>query len=183
MFSINRLINKKGWFAISFLVITLDQITKHWAVVSLQYGEPKAFLPYFNFTLLHNYGAAFSFLSDAGGWQRWFFGVVAFAVSLLLIMWIAKLHSSKKWELAGLAFILGGAIGNLYDRIVLGYVVDFVDWFYPAAEGCLPFFYARAELQTCHWPAFNIADAAILLGVFLLLMDMLFFSQNTEQGN
>lgn len=172
---------KSIWFAIAIVVFVLDQLTKNWAAGALEYSEPQAFLPFFNFTLLHNYGAAFSFLSDAGGWQRWFFGVIAFAVSAFLVVWIIKLDRSKKIELAGLAFVLGGALGNLYDRIVLGYVIDFVDWFYPSAGSCLPFFYGRAELQTCHWPAFNIADAAILFGVFLLIIDMLFFNRSKLQ--
>lgn len=179
---LNNLKQKWLWFFLAFVILVLDQITKAWAAGSLVYAEPNAFLPFFNFTLLHNYGAAFSFLSDAGGWQRWFFGFIALAVSLFLVVWIAKLETKKKIELAGLSFILGGAIGNLYDRITLGYVIDFIDWFYPTVNSCIPFFYARQELQTCHWPAFNIADAAILLGVFLLFIDM-FFNQKNQKEN
>jgi len=167
---------------LALFILVIDQFTKKWAVSSLTYSEPSAFLPFFNFTLLYNYGAAFSFLSDAGGWQRWFFGVVALCVSVLLLVWIARLERNKKVELLGLAFILGGAIGNLYDRVLLGYVVDFIDWFYPTSQSCLPFFYARLDLQTCHWPAFNIADAAILLGVALLLFDT-FFKKDDKQDN
>ncbi|MFT6388352.1 MAG: signal peptidase II [Cellvibrionaceae bacterium] len=174
-----RLFKQKSlWLCLALVVFIFDQVTKNWAASVLAYSDPQSFLPFFNFTLLHNYGAAFSFLSDAGGWQRWFFGIVAFAVSILLIVWICKLERSKKIELAGLSLVLGGALGNLYDRIVLGYVIDFVDWFYSSAESCLPFFYGRPELQTCHWPAFNIADSSILLGVSLLIVDMLFFNQN-----
>ena len=83
--------------------------------------------------------------------------------------------------MAGLALILGGAIGNLWDRIILGHVVDFVDWFYPSSGSCLPFFYNRPELQTCHWPAFNIADSVILIGVGLLIIDM-FTQKPAEKG-
>lgn len=173
---------KAIYLIVALVVFLIDQLTKSWAVSSLNYSEPSSFLPFFNFTLLYNYGAAFSFLSDAGGWQRWFFGGVAAAISMLLLVWIARLDRYKKIELSALAFILGGAIGNLYDRVWLGYVVDFIDWFYPASDSCLPFFYARPDWQTCHWPAFNIADAAILLGVALLLFDA-FFTKNDQQGD
>ncbi len=87
------------------------------------------------------------------------------------MVWIIRIERTKKLELSALTFVLGGAVGNLYDRVLLGYVVDFIDWFYPATQSCLPFFYARLELQTCHWPAFNIADACILIGVTALLVD------------
>lgn len=170
---------KSYYFLMVGVIFVLDQITKNWAVSSFSYAEPNSFLPFFNFTLLYNYGAAFSFLSDAGGWQRWFFASLATAVSILLVVWILRLERTKKLELFALTFILGGAIGNLYDRILLGYVVDFVDWFYPATQSCLPFFYARLELQTCHWPAFNVADACILIGVTSLIVDT-FLSGSTS---
>ncbi len=173
---------KAIWLLVAFGIFCLDQVSKQWAVAALDYSQPQTFLPFFNFTLLHNYGAAFSFLSDAGGWQRWFFGIVALVVSIFLVIWILRLERHKKLELAGLTLILGGAIGNLYDRISLGYVVDFVDWFYPSANSCLPFFYARLDMQTCHWPAFNIADSAILAGVFLLVIDM-FFGKKEEESS
>jgi signal peptidase II len=162
---------KSPYFLVVVVIFVLDQITKNWAVSGLSYSEPNDFLPFFNFTLLYNYGAAFSFLSDAGGWQRWFFASLAFAISSLLVVWIIRLERTKKLELSALTFVLGGALGNLYDRVLLGYVVDFIDWFYPATQSCLPFFYARLELQSCHWPAFNIADACILIGVTALLVD------------
>ena len=149
-----------------------------WASSSLVYAEPLPFLPYFNFTLLHNYGAAFSFLADAGGWQRLLLGGVALVVSVFLIIWILCVKANKKVELAGLCFVLGGAVGNLWDRVFLGYVVDFVDWFYVTeTSDCLPFFYSIFSTSSCHWPAFNIADASILLGVGLLLVDMFFFDK------
>ena len=138
-------------------MIALDQISKHWVSAALTYGEPVVFTPFFNFTLLHNPGAAFSFLSDAGGWQRWFFTVVAAVVSVVLVIWLARV-SEKRYEALALALILGGAIGNLYDRVVLGYVVDFIVVHY----------------QDYYWPAFNIADSAITVGAALLILDMLF---------
>jgi signal peptidase II len=172
---------KIPYFLVVVTILVLDQITKNWAVSGLSYSEPSSFLPFFNFTLLYNYGAAFSFLSDAGGWQRWFFATLAFSISILLVVWIIRLERTKKLELIGLTFVLGGALGNLYDRVSLGYVVDFVDWFYPATQSCLPFFYARLELQSCHWPAFNIADACILLGVMALLVDTFLTRTPSEQ--
>jgi signal peptidase II len=171
---------KSPYFLVVAVIFVLDQITKNWAVSDLSYAEPNDFLPFFNFTLLYNYGAAFSFLSDAGGWQRWFFTIVAMAVSVLLVVWIMRLERTKKLELIALTFILGGALGNLYDRVLLGYVVDFIDWFYPASQSCLPFFYARQDLQSCHWPAFNIADACILLGVSALLIDTFLTKDNAK---
>ncbi len=173
---------KSIYFFLAICIFIVDQLTKKWAVSNLIESDPNVFLPFFNFTLLYNYGAAFSFLSDAGGWQRWFFGIVALAVSLLILVWIVRLERDKKVELLGLAFILGGAIGNLYDRVLLGKVVDFIDWFYPTSQSCLPFFYPRQDLQTCHWPAFNIADAAILLGVTLLLFDTFFKKDEKQDG-
>ena len=115
-----------GWYGLAALMLVLDQLTKMWMSANLNYGETITLTSFFNFTLLHNTGAAFSFLSDAGGWQRWFFGVVAAAVSVVLVVWIARLPRSKMWEACALALILGGAVGNLYDRVMLGYVVDFI---------------------------------------------------------
>ena len=173
--TINQPKKKIFWFGLAVIIIIADQLTKSMATAALTYAEPVVFLPYFNFTLLHNYGAAFSFLSDAGGWQRIFLGVVAFAVSVFLIVWILCIKLERKAEILGLSLVLGGAIGNLWDRIYLGYVVDFIDWFYvTASSDCLPFFYFIFSSQSCHWPAFNIADAAIMLGAACLVVDMLF---------
>ena len=111
-------------------------------------------------TLAHNYGAAFSFLSDAGGWQRWLFTGLSSVVTVVLIVWLLRLTAAEKLTAAALALIIGGAIGNLADRIKHGYVVDFIDVFY----------------RDWHWPAFNVADSAITCGVILLLLDGLFLS-------
>ncbi len=145
-----------GWYGLAALMLVLDQLTKMWMSANLNYGETITLTSFFNFTLLHNTGAAFSFLSDAGGWQRWFFGVVAAAVSVVLVVWIARLPRSKMWEACALALILGGAVGNLYDRVMLGYVVDFIVVHY----------------QRYAWPAFNIADSAICIGAAMLIIDM-----------
>lgn len=152
------------WYGLAFVIIALDQLSKMWVSASLEYGEPIVFTSFFNFTLLHNTGAAFSFLSDAGGWQRWFFGAVALVVSTVLLVWIARLEKHKRWEAFALALILGGAIGNLYDRLVLGYVVDFIVVHYKHHV----------------WPAFNVADSAITVGAGMLLWDM--FANKSGQG-
>ncbi len=145
------------WLWLSVLVIVLDQLTKLWASSDLIYGRPVPLLPSFNLTLMHNTGAAFSFLDSAGGWQRWLFAVIALVVSTVLVLWLRKLTSTQRWLAAALALVLGGAIGNLIDRLYLGYVIDFVDVYY----------------DKWHWPAFNVADSAIFVGVVMLIIDSL----------
>lgn len=145
------------WYALALVVVLLDQASKYWMSANLEYGEPWVLTSFFNFTLLHNPGAAFSFLSEASGWQRWFFAVIAIVVSLVLIVWLARVAASKPLESLALALVLGGAIGNVYDRLALGYVVDFISVHY----------------KNYYFPAFNIADSAISLGAFLLIIDML----------
>lgn len=154
------------WYALALVVIVLDQLSKQWASASLVYGEPVVLTSFFNFTLWHNPGAAFSFLSDAGGWQRWFFTAVAAIVSCVLVVWIARVSVSKRLEAFALTMILGGAIGNLYDRVLLGHVVDFIVVHY----------------QDYYWPAFNLADSAITLGAVLLIGDMLFSKEQTANA-
>jgi len=152
------------WLAVTALVIILDWHTKQLATELLELYRPQAVFPWLNMTLAHNYGAAFSFLSDAGGWQRWFFIVLASGVSLVLLVWLLRLPRSEWLTGLGLALILGGAIGNLVDRIQLGYVVDFVDVYY----------------KDWHYPAFNVADSAITCGVVLLLVDVLLISRREK---
>lgn len=144
------------WYVVAVVVMVLDQASKHAIEAVFDYGETKVFTSFFNFTLAYNTGAAFSFLADAGGWQRWFFAVIAVSASVLLTVWIARTSATNPREAFALAFILGGALGNLYDRIVLGHVVDFIVVHY----------------QDNYWPAFNLADSAICLGAFVLLVDM-----------
>ncbi|WP_222937560.1 signal peptidase II [Spartinivicinus ruber] len=144
------------WLWVSVLVIIIDQLTKAVAVDVLQFRELVPVLPVFGFTLAYNTGAAFSFLSEAGGWQRWFFSVIAVGVSAFLVLWLKKLKQDEHWQAIALALILGGALGNLYDRVVLGHVVDFLLLHY----------------QDNYFPAFNIADTAISLGAVMLIIDM-----------
>ncbi|TQV64524.1 MAG: lipoprotein signal peptidase [Halothiobacillaceae bacterium] len=144
----------RNGLAVALAVIILDQITKLWAVAALGYATPAPVLPSFNLTLMHNPGAAFSFLGDAGGWQRWFFLALATGVSTWLILWMRGLQVHERWTGLALALLLGGAIGNAIDRAYLGHVIDFIDLYWGAY----------------HWPAFNIADAAITVGAILLFV-------------
>lgn len=141
------------FYLISVVVIILDQITKIWADAVLSYREVVEVMPFFNITLAYNPGAAFSFLADQGGWQRWFFAVLAITVSIVLIVWIKKLKEEEYSLGYPLALILGGAVGNVIDRIAYGHVIDFLDVYY----------------QNHHWPAFNIADSAICVGAVLMI--------------
>lgn len=144
------------WYLVAALIIVLDQLSKGWASDALQYS-PRVFTSFFNFTLAHNYGAAFSFLADAGGWQRHFLSGLAIVVSGVIIVWIAKVANDKRWESAALALVLGGALGNVIDRLQHGYVVDFIVVHY----------------QQYYWPAFNVADMAISAGAIMLVLDAL----------
>lgn len=145
------------WLWLSVVVIALDQASKAVAVATLTPGESLGVLPSFNLTLMYNTGAAFSFLSNADGWQRWLFAGIAVVVSVIIVGWLRKLHTGARWQAAALALILGGALGNLWDRLVLGHVVDFLDVYYGQA----------------HWPAFNIADSAIVVGAGMLVIEAL----------
>ena len=150
---------------LSAVIIALDLQTKQLASDNLVLYRPQEVFSWLNMTLAHNYGAAFSFLSDAGGWQRWFFTILATTVSLVLLVWLIKLPRKDWLTGLGLALILGGAIGNLVDRIRLGYVVDFIDF----------------HIGDWHYPAFNVADSAITCGVILLLLDVLLVSLRSKK--
>jgi signal peptidase II len=144
-----------AWLWLSLAVIALDQATKFLSARFLELHERVEVLPVLDFTLLHNTGAAFSLLAGASGWQRWFFIGLAFAVSLMLLVWIWRTPRGEKLLPLALALILGGALGNVIDRIVHGYVVDFIHVHWGAA----------------YFPAFNIADSAITVGAGLLILD------------
>lgn len=157
----------KKWIWLTVFVVILDQVTKIWASAALEMFQPHAFIPMLNFTLMHNEGAAFSFLSSAGGWQRWFFTALAVVVSVFIVIWMKRLPEDDHVQAAGLAFILGGALGNVIDRMMHGYVVDFIDFYYTAESCMIGFVSTRGE---CHWPAFNIADSSIFVGAALLIL-------------
>lgn len=143
------------WLWLSALVVVLDLGTKWLATDLLDYAISVPVLPFFNFTLLHNTGAAFSFLASAGGWQRWFFAALAVAISAMLVKWLASIKDDK-WLAVAIALVLGGALGNLYDRVVLGYVVDFLHFYW----------------ESYHFPAFNVADSAITVGAIMMALDI-----------
>jgi signal peptidase II len=143
---------------IALAVFVADQLTKLWIVNHYQYGASEAVNSFFNLVRVHNFGAAFSFLNNEGGWQRWGFSIFAALVSLVILVWITRLSSQQKLEGLALALILGGALGNLYDRVTLGYVVDFLDFHW----------------SNRHFPAFNIADSAISIGAVFILIDSFF---------
>ena len=144
------------WLAIAALIVVADQLSKSAINASLRLGEVREVTGFFNLVLAHNRGAAFSFLSDAGGWQRLLFIGIAVAATAFIVVMLAR-HSSERLFSAGLALILGGALGNLWDRIVLGHVIDFLD------------FHAFGW----HFWAFNLADSAITVGAALLILDSL----------
>lgn len=146
---------RRGLFGLSALTVLLDQLSKYLASSSLDYALPRPVFSWFNLTLHHNEGAAFSFLSNAGGWQRWFFAALALGVSAGLVWWMRELRRGQLLLGLGLALVLGGAVGNLVDRIMLGYVVDFISVHY----------------QGWFFPTFNIADSAISVGAAFIVLD------------
>lgn len=166
------------WLWVSLLVILADQLGKQAALLFLVQHESVTLLPYFNFSLTFNEGAAFSFLSNAGGWQRWLLSALAIGISGFILAWLRKLDAQEKLLACGLALVLGGAIGNVIDRILYGKVTDFIDWYYHSSNACLPFFYHLSD-ATCHWPTFNLADSAIFLGIVLVLLQTLFNKHQT----
>ncbi len=155
------------WYALALLVIGLDQYTKALASALLDYGRPVEVFFWFDLTLQHNTGAAFSFLSSAGGWQRWFFSGIAVVISTVLVIWLYRMPRSQVMLALSLGLILGGAIGNLWDRLALGYVVDFISVHYAGR----------------YFPAFNIADSAITVGAGLMLLESFLNRPGREEGD
>ena len=142
------------WLALSIVLIALDQWTKQIAATNLQMGQSVTFVSgFWNWTLAHNTGAAFSFLANAGEWAHWFFVVMKIAVSLVLVVLLSKMPRKQWHDALPYALIIAGALGNLIDRFRYGYVIAFIEWYY----------------QTHYWPVFNIADSCIVAGAFLLI--------------
>ncbi|ANC01723.1 MULTISPECIES: signal peptidase II [Pseudomonas] len=155
-----------AWLWLSLVVLVLDQATKLYFDNALTMYQQIVVIPdYFSWTLAYNTGAAFSFLADSSGWQRWLFALIAVVVSAVLVVWLKRLGRNETWLAVALALVLGGAIGNLWDRVVLGHVVDFilVHW-----------------RNTHYFPAFNLADSAITVGAVMLALDM-FKSKKSEE--
>ncbi|MEO3679314.1 signal peptidase II [Rheinheimera fenheensis] len=152
-----QLFKQTGWHLwwLVVLVLLVDQISKQVVIANMQLFDSIDLLPFFNLTYVRNYGAAFSFLSDAGGWQRWFFTIIAVVISAVLAVWLSRNDKNQRKLNLALSLVLAGAIGNLIDRSVYGYVIDFLHLYY----------------QNWHYPAFNIADSAICIGAALLIWD------------
>ncbi|MFD2168093.1 signal peptidase II [Thalassotalea euphylliae] len=167
MFSPSELFSKTAlrWLWLTLVFLVLDQVTKQWVVASFNLYESIPVFPSFNLTYMQNTGAAFSFLADQGGWQRWFFSAVATLASGLFLYWLAKTPASNKVLGIGFALMLSGAMGNLIDRVLFGYVIDFLDFY----------------IGEAHWPAFNIADSAIFVGAALMIIDSFRQETTTEQ--
>jgi len=156
------------WYWLALLTIGVDIATKLWAVSQFRYGPPLQIVPGFlQFTYAENTGAAFSFLADAGGWQRWLFGLIALGFSALVSLWLWRLPAHKRWEPFALGLILGGALGNLWDRVELGYVRDFISVYYGSWS----------------FPVFNVADMAISVGAAMLVIELLFFAEKGGRGS
>lgn len=145
------------WLVLSALVILLDQLSKALVVDHLRYADPHVVLPVFNLTLLYNTGAAFSFLASQSGWQRWLFMGLAVVVSVVLVRWLLTLGRGERWLPTSIALILGGALGNLYDRVAHGYVIDFLQFHW----------------HEHYFPAFNLADSAITVGAIMMAVSLI----------
>ncbi len=145
------------WLWLSLFIVVIDQLSKYWVLTTLSFEIPKTLCPGLNLTLTYNVGAAFSLFSWGDGWQRWLFMLIAIIVSLILIIWLVRLSKQQVRLASGLALILGGAVGNLIDRIYYGYVIDFIDF----------------HIGQWHWYTFNIADTAITIGAGLLILDII----------
>ena len=152
------------WLWISILIIIFDQISKEMALATLQLNQPLPITPFFNLALAFNKGSAFSFLSEASGWQVWFFAAIAFVISVVILFWLAKIPRTNVLNGIALSLILGGAIGNLLDRMIHGHVIDFIQLYY----------------RQWAWPTFNLADSAICVGVILLIVDALQLKSDKE---
>lgn len=153
------------WLWLALLVVVLDLVSKAWVSSTFQYGERLDVLPVFQLTLLHNPGAAFSFLADHDGWQRWFFALIGVVAVAGILVWLGRLKRHETILALGLTLILGGAIGNLHDRLMMGYVVDFLAFHW----------------EYRYFPAFNLADSAITLGAILIGWDLMFGGAHARQ--
>ena len=162
----NKLFTETGlrWLWLTLLCLILDQVTKHWVAGSFELYESVSVFPIFSLTYVHNLGAAFSFLADQGGWQRWFFTAIASIASIVFIVWLAKTPKSQTLISIAFALMLSGALGNLIDRALFGYVIDFLDFHWSGK----------------HFPAFNIADSMIFIGASLMILESFINDENKQ---
>ena len=144
-----------SWLWLTLLWLIADQVTKQLVVSNFDLFQSVNVLPFFNLTYVHNPGAAFSFLADQDGWQRWFFTAIAAIASIVFGVWLAKTPKSHTLLNIAIALMLSGALGNLIDRVLFGYVIDFLDFY----------------IGNKHWPAFNVADSMIFIGAALMIID------------
>ena len=142
------------WLFLAAIIIFMDRDSKIWMMNHLQFGEPVALLPFLNLTLAYNTGAAFSFLHSASGWQHYLLGGLAVVVAIFIITWLARLPRSQYWQCVALSLILAGALGNAWDRMLYGHVIDFVNF----------------HVGDWHFAIFNVADSAICVGAFMLIV-------------
>lgn len=154
-----------AWLWLTAIVIIIDQLTKYWTVQSLALYESYEVFSFFHFTYAQNYGAAFSFLGNAGGWQKYLFTSIALIVSIYLVYLLQRNSAEKHWLNVAWALILAGALGNVIDRIIFGYVVDFLDF----------------NLGFYHWPIFNVADSAICIGAVMIILESFFTTDSTTE--
>ncbi|MFP1743351.1 signal peptidase II [Lonsdalea quercina] len=154
------------WLWLALVVLVVDLGSKQWVMSHFQLGESLPLIPFFNLTYAHNPGAAFSFLADKDGWQRWFFAVIALAITAALLVLMYRSSASQKLNNIAYAMIIGGAVGNLTDRLVHGYVIDFVDFY----------------INDWHYPIFNIADAGICIGALLIVLEGFFVSSEKKKA-
>jgi signal peptidase II len=152
------------WLWLSLVVLAADQYSKHWIVEHLYYTEEIVLHPLLTVTRLHNRGAAFSFLADASGWQHWLFVGLGVSVSIGILLWLRRLRR-QPWLAAALALLLGGALGNVIDRVRFGYVVDFI----------------LVHYEQWSWPAFNVADSALTVGAVMLVIES-FLTRRREEN-
>jgi len=152
---------------LTVVVLIIDQVTKYLTIQMLDLYESYEVLSFFNFTYARNYGAAFSFLGDAGGWQKYLFTTIAFVVSAYLLYSMKTTSATHRWMNSAYALILSGAIGNVMDRLMFGYVVDFLDF----------------DLGFYRWPTFNVADVAIFIGAAMIIIDALLWAEKRDNRN
>ena len=166
---LKKLFNDTGlrWLWLTLLCLIIDQVSKHWVAGTFDYRETLSVLPFFNLTYVHNPGAAFSFLADQGGWQRWFFTAIAAIASIVFLVWMAKTPKQQRLLSISFALILSGAVGNLIDRVLFGYVIDFLDFHWAGF----------------HFAAFNIADSVIFIGAALMIFESFTNKEDNQEAN
>ena len=166
---LTKLFNDTGlrWLWLTLLCLIIDQVSKQWVAGTFDYRETLSVLPFFNLTYVHNPGAAFSFLADQGGWQRWFFTAVAAIASIVFLIWMAKTPKQQRLLSISFALILSGAVGNLIDRVLFGYVIDFLDFHWAGY----------------HFAAFNIADSVIFIGAALMIFESFTNKEDNQEAN